>query len=164
MLFKPPWFHIKTTKTCWPTHNRQFFERTEILFLGSFPRNCCNSSFWSSQEVGELPDLWNKVLCHLVRLILPLNGFLVLGVKCRLVQPVQFSSNSSEYFAFLPYRSCFLQLLWRVLFILHTLCLLSGSLTTMSLACSPIASPVPSYLLCFCKLRTLNLALSYHHW
>ena len=76
VLFKPPGFHIKTTKTCWPTHNRQFFERTEILFLGSFPRNCCNSSFWNSQEVGELPDLWNKVLCHLVRLILPLNGFL----------------------------------------------------------------------------------------
>ena len=76
VLFKPPGFHIKTTKTCWPTYNRQFFERTEILFLGSFPRNCCNSSFWNSQEVGELPDLWNKVLCHLVRLILPLNGFL----------------------------------------------------------------------------------------
>nr|DAH32711.1 MAG TPA: hypothetical protein [Caudoviricetes sp.] len=24
--------------------------------------------------------------------------------------------------------------------------------------------PCPSYLLCFCKLRTLNLALSYHQW
>nr|DAM09388.1 MAG TPA: hypothetical protein [Caudoviricetes sp.]DAS96356.1 MAG TPA: hypothetical protein [Caudoviricetes sp.]DAV47320.1 MAG TPA: hypothetical protein [Caudoviricetes sp.]DAW08725.1 MAG TPA: hypothetical protein [Caudoviricetes sp.] len=32
------------------------------------------------------------------------------------------------------------------MFILHTLYLLSGSLTTMSLACSPIASPV-SFLL-----------------
>nr|DAY54878.1 MAG TPA: hypothetical protein [Caudoviricetes sp.] len=37
------------------------------------------------------------------------------------------------------------------MFILHTLYLLSGSLTTMSLACSPIASPVLS-----CFLLSLN--------
>ena len=146
MLFKPPGFHIKTTKTCWPTHNRQFFERTEILFLGSFPRNCCNSSFWSSQEVGELPDPETKccvISCgwffHLT--VSCFRGKVPIGSACPL------SSNSAVHCAFLPYRSCFLQLLWRVMFILHTLYLLSGSLTTMSLACSPIASPVLSCFL-----------------
>nr|DAZ06143.1 MAG TPA: hypothetical protein [Caudoviricetes sp.] len=47
------------------------------------------------------------------------------------------------------------------MFILHTLYLLSGSLTTMSLACSPIASPV-SFLLalflvdCSSTFHTIN--------
>ena len=68
------------------------------------------------------------------------RGKVPIGSACPL------SSNSAVHCAFLPYRSCFLQLLWRVMFILHTLYLLSGSLTTMSLACSPIASPV-SFLL-----------------
>lgn len=59
------------------------------------------------------------------------------------------SSNSAVHYAFLSYHSCFLQLLCRVMFILHTLYLSFDSLTTTSLACSPIASPELSYLLIF---------------
>lgn len=49
--------------------------------------------------------------------------------------------NYFPNFAFLSYCSYFLQLLCRVMFILHTLCLIFVSLTTMLLVCSPIASP-----------------------
>lgn len=53
--------------------------------------------------------------------------------------------------AFLPYRSCFLQLLCRVIPILHTLCLISVSLTAMSLACSPSLHPIfPAFFILFC--------------
>ena len=179
MLFKPPRFHIKTTKTCWPTHNRQFFERTEILFLGFFPRNCCNNSFYRGfRSLGASHDrLASRGTCTpsgypvlnpvnymgvsffiLVSVpvetkccVISCGWFFHLTVSCfRGKVPIgsacPLSSNSAVHCAFLPYRSCFLQLLWRVMFILHTLNLLSGSLATMSLACSPIASPV-SFLL-----------------
>lgn len=57
-----------------------------------------------------------------------------------MVQPVHFLQKY-EHCAFLSYCSCFLQLLCRATLILHTLCLPSSSMTTTSLACSPIASP-----------------------
>nr|DAY76452.1 MAG TPA: membrane protein [Caudoviricetes sp.] len=47
------------------------------------------------------------------------------------------------------------------MFILHTLYLLSGSLTTMSLACSPIASPVSFLLASFSIDRYLFICYSH---
>ena len=60
--------------------------------------------------------------------------------------------NYFPNFAFLPCCSCFLQLLCWVTLILHTLCLLSGSLTTMSLVYSPLVSPRLSCLLFYLHL------------
>ena len=73
-----------------------------------------------------------------------------------MAQPVQFSSNSSEHCAFLSCRSCFLQLLWWVLFILHSLCLSFHSLTTMLLVSRPLASPILSCFLQYFSLGLVN--------
>lgn len=91
-----------------------------------------------------------KVLCHLARMILPLNSFLVRG---------KVLIGSTYGFRKLLPKLRFLALLFMLsssalpgCLILHTLYLISVSLTAMSLVCSPLGLPRFSCLLFYYNL------------
>lgn len=148
-------FPLKTMKTCWPTHNRQFFERT-VLFIPfdlTIPvLETAATVFLRCQVSGwDWPDDWNKVLCPLARMILPLNSFLVRG---------KVLIGSTYGFRKLLPKLCFLALLFMLsssalpgCLILHTLCLIHLSAwPPCHLRVALSVYPTYSCLLCFPSL------------